>query len=314
MRAALSYRPATSGTGRPLQRAGALPALTYLGALVLAAFVFSSPLVLLAVGVAVVAAGLASGARAALSLAVRYGLALGVLIVAVNALVNDRGATVLVRGYEVPLLGSLDLTLESLAAGAALAIRIMVVVAAFAVYSACVDPDAVLRLIRNVAPRSALTASLIARLVPLAAADHARLSEAAALRGPAAAPAGRAALTRRLVAGALERSLDVAATLELRGYALPRKRPRRARRGVGPLGRAFTVSGAAITAVALASRSADLAAFDPYPSVSLELGAPDLLLAATLPLCALAPLGLDRARRRGRRTPTGGRRRGLAHA
>ena len=90
---------------------------------------------------------------------------------------------------------------------------------AFAVHSACVDPDRVLRLLRPLARRSALTATLITRLVPLAAADHARLREAAALRGPAAAPVGRAALARRLVAGSLDRAVDVAATLELRGYA-----------------------------------------------------------------------------------------------
>jgi energy-coupling factor transport system permease protein len=313
MRTALSYRPATGGGERPLQRAGAIAALIYLGALVLAAFVFSSPLVLLSVGVAVVVAGLASGAGAALRFAAGYGLALGVLVVAVNALVNDRGATVLVRGYEVPLLGSLDITLESLVAGAALALRIVVVFGAFAVYSACVDPDAVLRLIRIVAPRSALTASLIARLVPLAAADHARLREAAALRGPGAAPAGRAALARRLVAGALERSLDVAATLELRGYALPARRPRRARRRPNPLARAFVVSGVAIGAGAVGARIAGVAAFDAYPGLSLELGPPELLLALALPLCALAPLGLNRARRRERRAAAG-RRRGFAHA
>ena len=82
-----------------------------------------------------------------------------------------------------------------------LALRILVVLMAFSVHSACVDPDRVLRLLRPLARRSALTATLIARLVPLAAADHARLGEAAALRGPAAAPVGRAALARRLVAG-----------------------------------------------------------------------------------------------------------------
>ena len=47
--------------------------------------------------------------------------------------------------------------------------------AAFAVYSACVDPDRVLRLVGPIARHSALTATLITRLVPLAAADHARL-------------------------------------------------------------------------------------------------------------------------------------------
>ena len=101
-----------------------------------------------------------------------------------------------------------------------LALRIVVALVVFAVWSACVDPDRVLRAIRPLAARSALTATLISRLVPLAAADGARMAEAGRLRGPAAAPLGRAALARRLIAGSLDRSVDIAATLELRGYGL----------------------------------------------------------------------------------------------
>ena len=38
-------------------------------------------------------------------------------------------------------------------------------------------------------------------------------------RGPAAAPVSRPSLIRRLVAGSLDRAVDAAAALELRGYA-----------------------------------------------------------------------------------------------
>ena len=203
-----------------LQGASVPAAAAYLGSLALVAFVFSNPIVLAGAAAAVAVAGLAAGARRALAVSLRWGLWLGVVIVAVNALVADRGDTVLVRGYELPLLGPLDVTLEALVAGAVLAERIVVVTMAFAVWSACVDPDRVLRLVRPLARRSALTATLVSRLVPLAATDLARLREAAALRGPVAAPAGNAALARRLVGGSLDRAMDVAATLELRGYAL----------------------------------------------------------------------------------------------
>ena len=135
----------------------------------------------------------------------------------------------LVRGWELPVLGNTDVTLESLAAGAAIGLRVVVVVIAFAVYSACVDPDRVLRALRPLARRSALTAALVNRLVPVTVADLGRLREAAALRGPGAAPVGRAAMARRLVAGSLDRTVDVAATLELRGHSLPAPRPARAR-------------------------------------------------------------------------------------
>jgi energy-coupling factor transport system permease protein len=173
-----------------------------------------------------------------------------------------------------------------------------VVLGAFAVHSVCVDPDQVLRLLRPLARRSALTTTLIARLVPLAAADHLRLSEAAALRGPDAAPVGRAALARRLVAGSLDRAVDVAATLELRGYArgapASARGARRSRHDVR-----FLASGLAIALVGLAARALGVGGFDPYPVIEIDADASTLLLAAAIPVAAGLPFLA--AGRRGRR-------------
>jgi energy-coupling factor transport system permease protein len=286
MRSVLAYTPRA---GR-LQAASVLAAAMYLGSMALVAFVFSSPIVLAGAAAAVAVAGLAAGAHRALAMSLRWGVWLGLVIVAVNALVADRGDTVLVRGYELPVLGPLDVTLESLVAGAVLAERIVVVTMAFAVWSACVDPDRVLRLVRPLARRSTLTATLVSRMVPLAAADLARLREAAMLRGPVAAPAGNAALARRLVGGSLDRAMDVAATLELRGYALATRSPRE------PIARSrhdrrFLAAGLAIAATAVAARIAGVGGFDPYPVVTADLDAATVALAAALPLFALYPFG-----------------------
>jgi energy-coupling factor transport system permease protein len=284
MRSALAYTPRP---GR-LQAASVPAAGLFVGSLALVAFVYSSPIVLAGAGAAMAAVGLAAGARPALALSLRWGAWLGVAIVVVNVLATDRGDTVLVRGWEVPVLGPMDVTLESIAAGAVLAERILVVTMAFAMWSACVDPDRVLRIVRRVARRSALTATLVARLVPVAAGDLRRLREAAGLRGPGAAPAGRAALARRLVAGSLERSVDVAATLELRGYSLP------GRTAVSPAGRsrhdrAFIAAGLAIAGGGVIARLAGVGGFDPYPEIAIDAGAATLALAVALPLVALLP-------------------------
>ena len=224
-------------------------------------------------------------ARAALAPAARWGAMLGILIVAVNALASQRGDTILVRGPEVPVLGTLDITAEALAEGAVLALRITIVFAAFAVHTACVDPDRLMRLARPLARRSALTATLIARLAPLAAADHARVSEAAALRGPGAAPVGRVALLRRLVSGSLDRAVDVAATLELRGYAgaAPGRAPRRPR---APGDLAFALSGLGALGLVVTARLAGLAGYESYPQITIDTGAATLALAAALPAAA----------------------------
>ena len=141
----------------------------------------------------------------------------------INPIVSREGLTVL-GGPAVPLFGTLDITLEAIAYGAVAALRVLVVVLAFALFSAAVDPDEMLRILRRVASRSALTASLATRLVPVLAATR---SDSA--RRTACAPARRcrdgrvrsgAVLTRALAAGALERAVDIAAALEVRGYAL----------------------------------------------------------------------------------------------
>jgi energy-coupling factor transport system permease protein len=293
MRSPLAYVPRRT----PLAQAGAFGASVYLGSLALVAFVYSNPIVLGAAGLGVIVAGLAAKAGRALRASVRWGLALGVLIIVVNGLVAQRGDTVLVYGLWLPLLGHTDVSAEALAEGAILALRILVVMMAFAVHSASVDPDRVLRMLRPLARRSALTATLIARLVPLAAADYVRLGEAAALRGPAAAPVGRAAMARRLVAGSLDRAFDFAATLELRGYA--HGAPRSARGGPpNRYGTRFICAGLAIAAVSIGARIAGVGAFDSYPTVSIATDAPTLLLAAGVAVAAALPFATARGRRR----------------
>ena len=181
MRSPIAYVPRRT----PLAGAGALAASVYLGSFAVVAFVYSNPIVLAAAGARGRGRRALRKAGRALAPSARWGLSLGVFIVVVNGLVAQRGDTVLVHGLWLPLLGQIDVTAEALAEGGVLGLRIVVVLIAFAVYSACVDPDRVLRLLRPLARRSALTATLVARLVPLAAADDARLREAAALRGPA---------------------------------------------------------------------------------------------------------------------------------
>jgi len=284
VRSAIAYTPRRT----PIAQAGALAASVYLGSFAVVAFVYANPIVLAAGGLGVVVAGLAAKAGRALALSARWGVSLGVFIVIVNGLVAQRGETILVYGLWFPLVGHTDVSAEALAEGGVLALRILVVMMAFAVHAACVDPDRVLRLLRPLARRSALTATLISRLVPLAAADHVRLAEAAALRGPAAAPVGRAALARRLVAGSLDRAVDVAATLELRGYA---HGPPGSARG-GPRTRyagRFLAAGVAIAALAVAARIAGVGAYDSYPTVELDAGAATLALAAAIPVLAALP-------------------------
>ncbi|HEX2389129.1 MAG TPA: energy-coupling factor transporter transmembrane component T [Solirubrobacterales bacterium] len=293
MRSVLAYAPRPG----PLGRARPWIAAAFLAPLAVIAFTFANPLVLVAAGVAAAGAGILSGAGRGIAQPLRWSFGLAVMVVAVNVIASQRGDTILIRGFDLPVLGQIDVSLEALAEGAVLALRIVVALVVFAVWSACVDPDRVLRAIRPIAARSALTATLVSRLVPIAAADGARMAEAGRLRGPAAAPVGRAALTRRLVAGSLDRSVDIAATLELRGYGLGiRSRMPRHPRERGEV--ALLLAGLANLLLIAAAALAGIAGFDAYPRVAMDLDPPTLLFAVAVFAIAIAPLLPDHQRRR----------------
>jgi energy-coupling factor transport system permease protein len=285
MRSPFAYVPRRA----PLQAASPGAAVGYLGAIVVVAFLYSNPVVLVAAGVAATVAGFLAGAGRAVRAALKMGLSLALLIVVINALVVDRGETVLVRLGHWPWFGQVDITLEALLAGLSYGLRAAVAIVAFAVYSACVDPDRVLRGLRPLAGRSALTATLVSRLVPVAAADAGRLRDAATLRGPGAAEVGKAPLARRLLAGSLDRAVDVAATLELRGYSLdaPRVRNRRQR---SRYDRRFHAIAVAVLAAAIAGQALGADDFHTYPTIAIGLEPSTLAVSAIVALSGLAPL------------------------
>jgi energy-coupling factor transport system permease protein len=173
----------------------------------------------------------------------------------------------------------------------------------------------VLRALRPIAGRSALTATLVSRLVPVAAADAARLRDARALRGPGAAEVGKAALARRLLAGSLDRAVDVAATLELRGYSLDaaHRRPRREGSRRSRYDLRFYLAGALVLAAAILGKVLGADDFHAFPEIEIGLGPATLALSALLLSSGLVPMRRQRTRRpvrrlspRGRQVATGG--------
>src|SRR4051794_2703735 len=276
----------------PLHSARAGVATLYCAALSLAALLYPHPLVLGAMALAVLAAGAAAGVGRAMLRSMRLVVPFMLLILLVNVLVSQRGLTGLVPGGT--LFGHrFDVTAESLAWGGANALRFGVLVLAFgALFSAIVDPDELMRLMRRVSYRSALTASLTTRLVPVLARDATRMGEAARCRPQ---PAGRLEMTRAALTGALERAVDVAAALELRGYASARP-PRRSAKPWSRHDWSVAAAALAIAAVAITGRAVGVGDASFEPTVTLSLGAGEVALCAALVAAALLPFAAPRAR------------------
>lgn len=270
----------------PLHAARAAAGLGWCLALGCAALLLSAPLALGAITLAIGAAGVAAGVGAQMRRAAVLATALGLLVMVINALVTRDGLNVIWRFGEVPVLGQVDVTLEATVYGAVLGLRAMALVLAAALYTAAVDPDEILRLFRLVSFRSALTATLATRMVPVLARDARRLADAQRCR--AGRPATRMQLIRAATTGVLDRALDVAAALEVRGYGAARRRSRTGE----PYSRhdlAFMASSAAVLGLAIGARAADLAPFAAYPTLRAPVGPGEAGVAAALIACALLP-------------------------
>jgi energy-coupling factor transport system permease protein len=278
--------------GSPLHTARAGAGCAYCLALGVAALMASNPIVLGALVVAVLAAGAAAGVGRPLARAALWSVPVALAIMLINALVSRDGLTVIVRLGDLPILGHTDITLEATAYGAILGLRAIALILCGLLYTLAVDPDEVLRLFRRVSFRSALSATLATRMVPILVRDGRRLAEAQRCRpGP---PPSRLMLMRAACTGVLDRALDVAAALEVRGYGAARRPPAyrapHSRHDV-----AFLAAALVVIAVSIVARVSSVAAFSAYPSLSVAAGPGALLLAAGLVVAALAPF----ANRRG---------------
>jgi len=270
-------------------RAGAGAA--FCGALALTGALYLHPLVLSAALAAIVLAGVAAGVGREIGRSLRFALPFALLITIINPLVYPEGDTLLIRGGEI-LGRQIDITLEATAAGAFNGLRVIVIVTAFGLMSAAVDPDQLLRMFRRVSYRSALTATLATRLVPVLARDATRMGDAARCRPH---PPGRLTVARAALAGALDRAVDVAAALEVRGYSLGGRTVGRRQ----PWSRHdWRVGGAAVAIAlgALAGAIAGLGSVEAYPTLQVETGAPEIALSAAVLLLALAPFAGRAAR------------------
>ena len=145
----------------------------------------------------------------------------GLAVVLVTPFVETIGSHPLWTGPTVPVLGQLDVTSEELRNGVFQGLRLTAVALAFAAYALLLDHD---RLVQSAgfARRSVLAIALATRLVPTLERDAAGLVESLRGRGvEVSGVRGRARLLSPLLAGSLERALNLAEAMEARGYGRP---------------------------------------------------------------------------------------------
>lgn len=282
----LFYRRMASPLHATRAGVGAIWALT-LTTVTLALF---HPLVLVALLLAIL--GSAGGARVGRQLrrSLRTALIVAVPIVVINVLVSRDGLTVFARLGDLGPFGQGNLTLEAVVYGLVIALKVTLLILITTLAGLAVDPDEMLRVFRRLSFRSALTASLATRMIPLLAADAQRLSEAQRTRprGAQQGARGRLALLGAVIGGSLDRAMDVAATLEVRGFAIARRAPR-VRRPWSRHDLAFAASAVAIAAIALFGALTGADSFSAYPLVHMPVSGRTLALCIGLVAAVLLP-------------------------
>jgi energy-coupling factor transport system permease protein len=148
-------------------------------------------------------------------------LASGLVLFLFSPLVARYGGVVYWEGPEVPVIGQLDVTSEEVSEALFQSLRLTAVGLAFAAYALLLDLDGLL-LAGGRLRRSVLAVALATRLVPTLERDAAGYVEALRGRGLVVEGVrGRARLISPLVAGSLERSLNLAESMEARGFGRP---------------------------------------------------------------------------------------------
>jgi energy-coupling factor transport system permease protein len=196
------------------------PATALLAALAAVALLAGDAVVVGAVAVALLAVVVVrAGRRAAVYLAGTAFSSVSVLVI--SPLAQVRGSHPIWSGPIIPVFGPLDVTREELGLAALYALRFAALGLAVAAYALLLDHD---RLVQGAgfARRSVLAVALATRLLPTLERDAAGYAEALRGRGVAVRGLrGRARLVSPLVAGSLERALNLAESMEARGFGQP---------------------------------------------------------------------------------------------
>jgi energy-coupling factor transport system permease protein len=279
----------------PLHATRASIGAAWAASLTAATLILYHPICLLALALAVLGAAWGAGVGPRLARSLRTATIVALPIVLINVLVSRQGLTVFARLGDLGPFGQGDLTVEAAAYGGVIALKVTLLILVTGLAGLAVDPDELLRMFRRLSFRSALTMTLATRMIPVLAADSQRLAEAQRTRprGAAAGARGRVALLSAVVAGSLDRAMDVAATLEVRGFATAGRPGRRGRAATGhALSRhdiAFAASALAILALAVAGRLTGVASFSSYPLIEMPAGAGVFALSAALIAATLLP-------------------------
>jgi len=202
--------------------------------LLVLSMIFYHPVYILAIFLPVIILVKAAGVSREWASMMKVTIWLGASIIAINALVSNHGAHILfAMPFQLPVLGRPLITLEAIAFGAMMALKLLVIISAFALINLTIHPDDIMSaaLKMKLPYKSVLVTSLSTRFIPSLIEDVERISDVYRTRG-VQLDAGnwirklktRAVITIPLLSNSLDRAIQVAEAMEARAFGTGQKR------------------------------------------------------------------------------------------
>jgi energy-coupling factor transport system permease protein len=227
-----SFRYQDKGT--PVHKLNPFSKLGWITSILILSLVLDSPLFLLAVFLSTLPLVKAARVWHEWLSAMRLALYLSAAIILINALVSSHGAHVLYEApFHLPLVGAPVITLEAIIYGAAMSLRLLSIISAFALLTLTVNPDdMMLAMIKMKLPyKSVLVVSISTRFIPTLLDDVARITDVQRSRGLeldrgrlAWRIKSRTAIVTALLSNSLDRAVQVAEAMESRAFGTGRQR------------------------------------------------------------------------------------------
>lgn len=147
------------------------------------------------------------------------------LIILINIIFVKVGNTVLFLTPELPLLGKVKITLESLLYAVGMGFRFLIIISAFCLFTYAVSPDKLLSVLGKWGNKIVLVIILSTRLYPIMVADTKRIIEVQRCRGVNFQEKNIFRKIKKYIPiinisllSSLERSFNLAEAMETRGY------------------------------------------------------------------------------------------------
>lgn len=208
--------------------------LVWGGSLILLSLIFDHPLYIFILLTVMIFMVILSGIYREWISILKLCLWLSISIIVINTLVNYNGVHVLVAvPFKLPVIGQPIITLEAIAYGAVMAVKLVVIISIFALINLTVHPDNIMLVLLKVGfpQKSVLLTSLTTRFVPCLIEDVQRINDAYRTRGVRLDTGNWVTRLKKytgtiipLLTNSLDRAIQVAEAMEARAFGSGKRR------------------------------------------------------------------------------------------